>query len=150
MNLFLGLLDDDINTTQYYELSQGTTYDPYYAVFTWQPDMYETFEDEGYNDRAINLYLPYYEKIRGANAVLDYMSSVTGSKEDMINVEAQALALRSFFYFQLVNIFGQPYCDYKNGLGVPLKLTSEVVETLPNRATVSEVYEQIISDLLKA
>lgn len=150
LNLFLGLLDDDINTTQYYKPSQGTTYDPYHAIFTWQPDMYETLEEEGYNDRQMNLYLPHYEKIRGANAVLDYMGTVSGSEEDIKNVEAQALALRSFFYFQLINIFGQPYCDYKDGLGVPLKLTSEVVAELPNRATVSEVYEQIISDLLKA
>lgn len=150
LNLYLGLLDDDINTTKYYKLGQGESYDPYYAVFTWQPDMYETFEEEGLNDRQTNLYLPYYEKIRGANAVLDYMGTVSGSEEDMKNVEAQALALRSFFYFQLINIFGQPYCDYKDGLGVPLKLTSEVVAGLPNRATVSEVYEQIISDFLKA
>ena len=150
INIFLGLLDDDVNTTKYYEPNQGQSYDSYYAVFTWQPNMYEVFKDKGFNDRNTNLYLSHYQKIRGANAVLDYMETVSGSEDDMKNVEAQALALRSFFYFQLVNIFGQPYCDYKDGLGVPLRLTSEVVAELPNRATVSEVYEQIISDLQRA
>lgn len=150
LNIFLGVLDDDIDMSKYNTFPEGKHESVYHGVFTWQPDIYERFEAAQLSERNYNLYQPYYAKIRGANAILDYLHTVTGEPEDINNVHAQALTLRAFYYFQLVNIFGHPYGDNKDGLGVPLKLTSQVEETLPNRATVKEVYDQIIADLLLA
>lgn len=150
LNLFLGILDDDVSTTSYYDFPVGRQPEQYFTVFTWQPDIYEELEAAQLGEREYNLYQTHYARIRGANAVLDYLHTVSGKPEDIKNVQAQALTLRSFYYFQLVNIFGHPYGDNKEALGVPLKLTSAVEENLPNRAKVSEVYKQIISDLLLA
>lgn len=88
--------------------------------------------------------------LRGCNAVLDYLGTVTGTADEVNNVHAQALALRGFYYFRLVNIFGHPYNDNKDALGVPLKLNSGVEAELPSRKTVGEVYEQIVADLTEA
>lgn len=150
LNIFLGVLDDDVDMSKYNVFPEGLHLDIYHSVFTWQPDIYDRFESAQLSEADYNLYRPYYAKIRGANAVLDYLHTVTGTPEDINNVHAQALTLRAFYYFQLVNIFGHPYGDNKEALGVPLKLTSQVEEFLPNRATVFEVYNQIIEDLLLA
>ena len=63
-------------------------------------------------------------------------------------MKAEALALRAYYYFWLVNLYGEPYNYNKEALGVPLKLTSTVQEEVGGaRNTVKEVYEQILKDL---
>ncbi len=150
LSIYLDLLDDDINSSTYQELAEGIDVRRYFGLFTWQPDMYELMEEGGLNDSQYNLYKRYYERLRGVNAVLDYWETVSGTPDDLNNVKAQALALRAFYYFYLVNIYGHPYNDNKEALGVPLKLTSQVEEELPARHTVQEVYRQVEQDLLEA
>ena len=146
-NVFLGLLDDDIEATPYQEPLVDFKEDKYLASFTWQPDMFKMMEKA--NAGHINMYERYYELILGANAVLDYLPKVTDTEEMMNIVKAQALALRGFYYFNLINIFGQPYNYNKEALGVPLKLKSGIEESddYLKRKTVGEVYEQILLDL---
>ena len=146
-NVFLGLLDDDIEATPYQEPLEDFKEDKYLASFTWQPDMFKMMEKA--NAGHINMYERYYELILGTNAVLDYLPKVTDTEEMMNIVKAQALALRGFYYFNLINIFGQPYNYNKEALGVPLKLKSGIEESddYLKRKTVGEVYEQILLDL---
>jgi len=61
----------------------------------------------------------------------------------------EALALRALMYFSLVNYFGQTYnyTDDASHLGVPLILEPIGVDDDPGRATVAEVYAQILLDL---
>jgi tetratricopeptide (TPR) repeat protein len=86
-----------------------------------------------------------YTGILDANQIID--APVTGSDADA--TKAQAYALRALLYFKLVNIFAQPYTFDSTGLGVPLVLHYDVTAE-PGRATVAQVYHQIISDLRKA
>lgn len=147
LNIFLGLLDDDIEAAPYQNPNDGFDANKYLASFTWQPDMFKMMEEA--SSGHINLYESYYKLILGANAVLDYIPNVTDT-EDMINiVMAQALALRGFYYFNLVNIFGEPYNYNPEALAVPLKLSSgiEADENYLKRKTVAEVYAQILKDL---
>ena len=146
-NIFLGLLDDDIEAAPYQKPKEDFNTDKYLASFAWQPDMFRMMENA--NSGHINMYEKYYELILGTNAVLDYLPKVNDT-EDMINiVKAQALALRGFYYFNLVNIFGQPYNYNPKALAIPLKLTSgiEADENALSRKTVAEVYTQILNDL---
>ncbi|HEV9038751.1 MAG TPA: RagB/SusD family nutrient uptake outer membrane protein, partial [Puia sp.] len=83
-----------------------------------------------------------YSGILYANQIID--APVTGS--DAAVTKAQAYALRALLYFKLVNIFAQPYTFDSTGMGVPLVLHYDVTAT-PGRATVAQVYHQIISDL---
>ena len=146
-NIFLGLLDDDIEAAPYQVPNDGFDGNLFLASFSWQPDMFKMMEEAGAGH--INVYESYYEVILGANAVLDYIPNVKDTEENINKVKAQALALRGFYYLNLVNIFGQPYSYNPEALGVPLKLNSGIEESEDylKRKTVAEVYEQILSDL---
>ena len=118
------------------------------ALFTWQPDVFVLSKNKGIS--VSNIWKGYYELILGANAALDYLDDVSGSEEEKNYVKAQALALRGFYYFMLVNYYGAPYNYNKEALGVPLKLSSELLpdeNILLKRNTVAEVYDQILKDL---
>ena len=146
-NIFLGLLDDDIEAAPYQTPADGFEADKYLACFTWQPDMYQMMEEA--NSGHINIYERYYEVILGANAVIDYIPEVNDTELNINKVKAQAYALRGFYYFNLVNLFGQPYNVNPEALGVPLKLNSGIEESNDYlaRKTVGEVYKQILADL---
>ena len=49
-NVFLNLMDDDIEATPYQTPSDGFDPNKYIASFTWQPDMFEMMEErrQGY------------------------------------------------------------------------------------------------------
>lgn len=112
-------------------------------AFSWSDEM--QLRLSGYN-----IYGMLYDKIVGCNAVLDYMDDVKGSKEEKDYVTAQALTMRAFYYYYLVNLYGKPYNVDKNAMGVPLKVTSNLsMESLP-RNTVKEVYDQMERDLLES
>lgn len=146
-NIFLGLLDDDVEAAPYQVPNEGFDGNLYLASFAWQPDMFKMMEEAGAGH--INMYERYYEVILGANAVLDYIPEVKDTEENINKVKAQAYALRGFYYLNLVNIFGQPYNHNPEAPGVPLKLNSGIEESNDylKRKTVAEVYEQILSDL---
>lgn len=59
--------------------------------------------------------------------------------------KSEPLALRGIAYFNLVNFYQHTYKGHENSLGVPLTLKT-TDDKLP-RATVQEVYNQIIADL---
>ena len=69
-------------------------------------------------------------KIMGCNVVLGYLDRVSGDIETKENMRGQALVLRGWYYFMLVNLFGQPYNvgNPEENLGVPLKLKMEVTD----------------------
>lgn len=150
-NIFLGLLEDDIEAAPYQKPVDGFKEEKYTASFTWQPDMFEMMEKA--SSGHINMYEKYYELILGANAVLDYLPKVTDTEEMKNIVKAQGYALRGFYYFNLVNIFGKPYNSDPespgSGLGVTLKLNSGIEASTDylKRKTVAEVYAQILKDL---
>ena len=112
------------------------------GVFTWQPDMWEN-ESVGVN----SAYEDTYKLIMGVNAVLDGIDEATGDQKTRDQIKAEALGMRGFYYFFLVNLYGEPYNYNKDALGVPLKLTAALEENGIARATVGEIYEQIVKDL---
>ena len=147
LSVFMCLLDDDIEATPYQEPNAGFDENKYLASFSWQPDMFKMMENA--NSGHINIYESYYKLILGVNAVIDYIPIVDDTEEMKNIVKAQAYALRGFYYFNLVNIFGQPYNYNKEALAVPLKLNSgiEADENALKRKTVAEVYAQVLNDL---
>jgi hypothetical protein len=91
-----------------------------------------------------NAWKSAYKTIYDANAVIEGLAA---SKSEVLldsvkkQLTGEALALRSFAYFYLVNFFGD----------VPLALTIDYSKTITlSRAPVARVYEQMISDLLQA
>lgn len=122
-----------------------------FPVYTWQPTIYDNINKSlsglSGNEMA---YPALYARIMGCNAVLDYVSEVKGTNEELARIKAEALALRALHYYYLVNLYGSPYNKDKSSAGVPLKLSSGLSEKSIARSTVEEVYVQIVKDLNQA
>ncbi len=86
-----------------------------------------------------------YTGIQRVNRVID--ADVTGS--NVASIKAEAYAIRALLYFKLVTLFAKPYTDDPGALGVPLVLHYDPYY-LPTRNSVTEVYQQIVSDLKTA
>ncbi|MCP9234612.1 RagB/SusD family nutrient uptake outer membrane protein [Lewinella sp. JB7] len=105
------------------------------------------------NADAEATWLESYETINITNNVLSALEVVDA--DDRGRVEGEARFIRGLIYFDLVRFYALPYeSGQTNGqLGVPLVLTptrgiSE--ESNVSRATVEEVYAQVIDDLTTA
>ena len=99
------------------------------------------------NGRVADFWNDSYKTIVGCNVVIEAAAEGESAKLDQLLGENYYL--RALVYFQMGNIFGRPYNQGISNLSAPLKLTSDV-EDIPDRHTVGEVYEQVVSDLLKA
>jgi tetratricopeptide (TPR) repeat protein len=77
----------------------------------------------------------------------------SGEPEDTLTrVNGEAHFLRALYYFLLVNTYGKPYnkASANTDYGVPLKTDPAIEAGFFSRATVQQVYDQIINDLLQA
>lgn len=89
----------------------------------------------------------YYKIIFNANNLIDQVPATT-TDANLKAVRGQALALRGWSYYYLVNMFQKTYKGNEGALGVPI-YTEPGVEG-KSRARVSEVYNQIEADLKEA
>jgi starch-binding outer membrane protein, SusD/RagB family len=124
------------------------------SAFTWSKDMFQELLQDGLSTtNHVNSWQVLYKKIAGCNVVLDYLDRVSGEITPRENLRGQALAMRGFYYFQLVNMFAKPFNAKGNSPekspGVPLKLSMSVTDSLLSRNSVAEVYHQIETDLLQ-
>lgn len=114
-----------------------------------------TGNELSYDDRVYTSYETeivwntLYKQITPANQVLKNISVDTEEPVKQVYV-AQALAARAFDYWVLAQLYQFNYKGNENKPCVPLiteKNTDEVAANGAPRATVSEVYKQIMSDL---
>lgn len=88
-----------------------------------------------------------YNDILRANQIIAKESAIQGP--NVSQYVGEAYALRALNYFTLVQHFARPYTENPNALGVPIVLSFNIKQ-LPERKKVSEVYDQILSDLAQA
>ncbi len=94
-----------------------------------------------------------YHCILQVNNLLENISKIEAAglgSTTLSDYKGQALTLRALFYFDLVRLYGKPYTMDKTSYGVPLILTPLDAAAQPTRATVEEVYAQIMIDLKAA
>ena len=117
---YLDLLDDDV--TQYITSSNAnpivTKYSPLYL---WggrsaesNEKMFEDFNNlpnptSGITSIKVDSYATFYKMIAGCNVVIDMINEVDGEENMKKRVEGEALVLRSFYYFNLINLYAYPY-----------------------------------------
>lgn len=117
------------------------------STYTWTQRA-----DELGNYNGPGQWLSYYKIIRACNFVIEKAEEY--KNEDMIraaNIKGQALAIRAWIHFLLVNIFAQSY-NYTSDashLGIPYVLSSDIEEAV-SRQPVAMVYQNIITDLNNA
>lgn len=93
-----------------------------------------------------------YIIINRANIILDNVDAAEqNALTSKAEIKATALVYRAKAYFELINLFCFPYVDEnqasESNSGVPLLLTDDINADL-TRASLKEVYDQIISDLI--
>ena len=96
-------------------------------------------------------YEMYYRIIGNANIGIANIDKAVGPAADKNTLKGEALALRAFGYFNLVQLYGKRYdatAKPNSQLGVPLVL--EPTTEGKARNTVEEVYAQINKDLAAA
>lgn len=142
-------MDDDVDGTSAY--SYTDVYNACRDIFTWQYYMYQSLEDANITDAT---YENYYEKIMVCNVIIDDIETSMGTEAQINMVLGEALTLRAYYYFQLVNIFATPYNDDRSApdqrLGVSLVTKSEIRDEGIARSSVADVYKQITEDIEKA
>lgn len=134
------LIPDLLANTGY--LSWQGTFQSYREIATAQittvnADVLRTWR-EGY--RLINI----------SNLVLDGISRISFTNNDRkAEIEGEMQLMRGLMYFELVRLYGQPNINSPSGIPISLNPITTVAESsvrLP-RASVREVYNQIIADM---
>lgn len=153
--IFIHLLDDDIAE---YAIGLGGYPSPganswgrdYCANFhRWQRSPFIDHEGKVFTDEN---WKRLYKRIAVINSVLfqlDEMRNEEKNKDLCRSVEGEARYLRASHYFWLLNTYAEPYNKKiaDKQLGVPLKISEAVEDRYFSRATLKEVYTQIVEDL---
>lgn len=114
----------------------------------------------GWNKNAIRAtadieWLNPYKKVFQVNLVLETVAKLRNKNSAQASVldglEGAALFYRSFVYWELAQMYAQPYKQGTDNAspGIPIRLTSDLNEKT-SRGTVKETYENIIADLQRA
>lgn len=96
---------------------------------------------------AENLWSLGYEIIHGTSRVIEEVDAGESTVRDQLLGENYFM--RALVHFHLVNIFGRPYSQGRDNLGIPIVQSSDPDETA-SRNTVGEVYDFIVEDLERA
>ena len=97
---------------------------------------------------SIFMYELFYRVVSNCNNILAGIDNAVGPASVRNQVKGEALALRAFSYYHLVQYYGKRYdgnAKPNNQLGVPLILEPTIEARARN--TVEEVYTQVIKDL---
>jgi hypothetical protein len=97
--------------------------------------------------QTLFVYRYYYRLIANANAIIEGISSATGTDAEKNVIRGEALAIRAYAHFKLVQLYADRYVGggANTQLGIPINITTKV-EKIP-RSTVAAVYTQINADL---
>jgi len=92
---------------------------------------------------ASGIWIDAYNVILRANNIIN---ANVPSSPVVDDIKGQAKAVRALLYFELITHFASPYMVNASGAGVPL-ITQYDLFLKPARDKISDVYNQIISDL---
>ena len=124
--------------------------------FTGEYSAYDRFVDFAiWNDNSPSMTETYpwvtlYNTIFYTNSVIDdVMSSEVDTYDDTKEqIKAEALLLRAYAHFELLNLYAVPYnaSTAASGKGIPISTKIDIEQDFV-RATVEDVYTQILSDI---
>jgi hypothetical protein len=101
--------------------------------------------------RALFFWSFQYKVIDNCNNILANIDAANGTDDERRFLKGQALALRGFMYLNLVRQYQFTYAKDKAAKAVPIYTAPTSPSTVSKpRATVEEVYTQVLSDLTEA
>lgn len=125
------------------------------AISDFDLNQLKTHQISPVNGICTGMWADAYRAIYIANVVLETLPKFKGENPALeANIAAECYFIRGIMYYELVRRYAQPsgYTLGDSHLGVPLVLKPGNIseEQSTPRATVAEVYAQIISDLKQA
>lgn len=136
------MMTDDVQIT---DAMLGADPSSYYAhTYLWAANVWNPGEPD-------LMYNSAYARILQMNIILEKIGAAGGEARRRNIVRAQAQINRAWYYLQLASLYGPDYraATMATDLAVPLVLTPDP-SGLPSRATVQQVYDQVLSDLKTA
>ncbi|MDR1552769.1 MAG: RagB/SusD family nutrient uptake outer membrane protein [Prevotellaceae bacterium] len=113
-------------------------------------DALYTFNHSAASNSYSGYWLQIYFCILQSNVLLTDIEKliVAGNTDNLLlQYKAEARTIRAMFYYDLVRLYGKPYDMDKASYGVPLTLEQLEYTAQPTRASVEEIYTQILKDL---
>ncbi|WP_293589151.1 RagB/SusD family nutrient uptake outer membrane protein [Prevotella sp.] len=158
---FLNIIDDDVNTG-YSSMASGNIWNTWstylsgmFGYFAWQLEVGKNYES-GSVASDKRTWEDLYKRINNVNVILDEIVDMPHNTDKKLaayyRVQGEAHFERAQYYLMLANLYGKAYnpATCESDPCVPLKLTPYVETEQFHRATMKEVYSQIVDDLLKA
>lgn len=116
----------------------GRTTDPLYQAYAYADDA--TLSNNAY------MWYIAYKIIYGANSNINAI--VTGASTESDHMKGENLFMRAIAHLHLVTLYAMPYSQGRDNLGIVLRTSTDCSVT--ERATVGQVYDQIVLDLEEA
>lgn len=140
------------NFTLLPELLASDNYVLWQGTFTSYRDVFRR-QLTNNNTEATRTWQLAYQTINFTNLILEALPVVTDA-DDKAQYEGEARFIRGALFFELVRLYALPYQSGLANPGVPLALTANKTEEQASqqlaRATVGEVYAQVLADLRAA
>lgn len=136
---------DDFGLKAFHIATDLMCEDVAYRNWNWFQFDYQLDNREANYRRTNSTWKQFYKIISNVNKHLETYFQKESSAPAYLASKSEAQALRGIAFFHLVNFYQHTYKGHENDPGVPIVLSTDTVK-LP-RATVKEVYEQIIKDL---
>lgn len=114
-------------------------------AYTWQAQ----FDPSGLQNQPL-FWQQHYGNIYYFNTVINNIDGATGgTAQQKSSLKAEALLGRAFEYLYLVNEYGKPYNagTASTDPAVPFVTIADVSAAIPQRSSVAQIYDNIISDL---
>ena len=103
------------------------------------------------SSRVAWLWSDLYFIINSINNLLSRIDDLSGTDEEKNMMKGEALAVRGWAYFELIQTYQHTYTIGSTLPGIPIYTEPSIAETKGNpRGTVEDVYQQILSDLTTA
>jgi tetratricopeptide (TPR) repeat protein len=137
------LSSDDINLDAN-ESQQNRLTNGYDNIYTWAAEYYTSDQsDAGWNQLYNQIYI--------CNQIITNVMESDGTEEQKKNAYAEAQVQRACSYLTLISLYARVYttANATKDPGVPMLLTPDLFANL-TRASVQQVYDQILLDLTQA
>lgn len=150
---YLHVMDDDVEEFLSGAVKMLTNANPavrYRNFYTWGE---RPFSDMTGVELVDSDWKRLYEHIGYVNVIISYVKEFESDPEEIRHrIAGEALFLRGWYYYMLVNLYAKPYSKETAGkdLGVPLNITEFIEDKYFSRDPVEKVYEQIVLDLKNA
>lgn len=159
---WFNILDDDLNgvIAPNAPMNWLVMSNFYFGYTTWQLEVGRNLKGTGLaNDDQV--WNDLYHRINAMNMILEQLTKINATTDQdktiAKRIEGECHFLRAQFYFTLANLYGKAYAPQTAATepAVPLKLTHYVEHDKNKkvqfeRATVAEVYAQVVKDLQQA